>query len=112
MVQAEEERAHKAEMFRCLRCRRHEGTGFVLGCKEEAGKARQARSSRMRTSRMTEQEFGIHLVANGEPGKVFEGRVTWPSVLKGGHFLLKKKEVKTQAHSGGFLNTVRSVLPP
>ena len=36
------------------------------------------------------QEFGIHLVDNGEPGKVFEGRVTWPSVLKGGHFLLKK----------------------
>lgn len=93
-----------------VRC--HEGTGFVLGCQQGARKAGQAESSRTRTSSMTEQEFGIHLVDNGEPGKVFEGRVTWPSVLKGGHFLLKKKEVKSQTHAGGFFDTaVGSVLP-
>lgn len=97
-----------------VRC--HEGTGFVLGCQQGARKAGQAQSSRTRTSSMTEQEFGIHLVDNGEPGEVFEGRVTWPSVLKGGHFLLKKKDLlhmgPAQTHAGGFFNTaVGSILP-
>lgn len=77
----------------------------------EARKVRQAQSFRMQTSGRTEQAFGTHLVANGDPGQVLEGRVTWPSVLQSSHFLLKK-QVRTKTQLGGFLNMlVKSILP-
>jgi len=67
---------------------------------QEARKAGQAPSSRMSTSGRIEQEFGTHLVANGNPGQVLEGSVAWPLVLQGSHFLLEKQEMRTKTQSG------------
>lgn len=78
---------------------------------QEARKAGWAPSSRMSTSRRTEQEFGIHLVASGNPGQVLERRVAWTPVFQGSHFLLKK-QMRTNIKSGEVSNSIfRSILP-